>query len=49
MAEYYAFLAIWVLGLFGLIGVCVGLLAKLLTHDSKAYDEVFVWMRKIKE
>lgn len=49
MAAYYALLAVWVLGMFGLIGICIGLLARLLKYDSRSYDEAFVWLRKIEE
>lgn len=49
MAALYAFLAIWIVGLFALIGICVAGLAHLLKHDTWSYDEAFVWMRKVKE
>jgi hypothetical protein len=49
MAEFYTVLAVWVIGMFGIIGICIGYLAKLIKYDSKSYDEAFIWMRKIED
>lgn len=49
MAALYAYLAVWVFGLFGIIGVLIGLLAKFIRSDSWTYDENNIWMRKIRE
>lgn len=49
MATGYAILSIWLIGLFGMIGVLIGLLARFLNQDSWSYDEPFVWQRKMKE
>ncbi|WP_169507514.1 hypothetical protein [Paenibacillus harenae] len=46
MAALYAFLAIWVIGMFGIISIVIGAVTKLVQRDSFAYDEQFVWGRK---
>ncbi|MBD2870080.1 hypothetical protein [Paenibacillus arenilitoris] len=47
MAAQYAFLAVWVIGMFGFIGIVLGAVAKLVAEDTLAYDEQFVWGRKV--
>ncbi|MDQ0059502.1 hypothetical protein [Paenibacillus harenae] len=47
MAEQYAYLAIWLIGMFGIIGIVIGSVAKFVRDDSLAYDEQFIWRRKL--
>ncbi|CAM3956717.1 hypothetical protein L1N85_00160 [Paenibacillus alkaliterrae] len=47
MAAQYAFLAIWLLGMFGIIGVVIGAVARLVRYDTLSYDEQFVWGRQL--
>lgn len=49
MTALYAYLAIWVLSMFGIIGMLISLLAKFIQSDSWSYDESFIWMKKIRE
>ncbi|MFD0587979.1 hypothetical protein ACFQZE_08175 [Paenibacillus sp. GCM10027627] len=49
MAEQAAYLVIWLIGLFGIVGILIGLLARLIQRDTWEYDETFIWQRKIKE
>ncbi|WP_171056088.1 hypothetical protein [Paenibacillus sinopodophylli] len=47
MAAEYAYLALWLLGMFGIIGVVVGAVAKFAIEDSLSHDEQFVWRRRL--
>jgi hypothetical protein len=47
LAAQFAYLIIWLLGMFGIIGIVVGSLARFILQDSLAYDEPFVWGRKL--
>ncbi|WP_176707654.1 MULTISPECIES: hypothetical protein [Bacillales] len=47
MAAEYAYLAIWLLGMFGIIGIVVGAVANFAINDSLSHDEQFVWRRKL--
>lgn len=47
MAEDYAHLFVWLIGLFGIVGVVIVNVAKFVIKDSLAYDEAFVWRRKL--
>ncbi|MEK3885713.1 hypothetical protein [Paenibacillus sp. PL2-23] len=49
MTALYAYLAIWLTGMFGLIMICICGVAELLKQDTWSYDEEHVWMRKVKE
>ncbi|RAP76527.1 hypothetical protein DL346_14200 [Paenibacillus montanisoli] len=42
-----AHLAVWLVGLFGIVGTVCVCVAKVVIHDSVAYDEAFVWRRKL--
>ncbi|MBD3918062.1 hypothetical protein H8B09_04810 [Paenibacillus sp. PR3] len=47
MAEEYAHLIVWLIGLFGIVGVVIANVARFVIKDSLAYDETFVWRRKL--
>lgn len=47
MAAQFAYLIIWLLGMFGIIGIVVGSVARFVLKDSLSYDERFVWGRKL--
>ncbi|WP_246627796.1 hypothetical protein [Paenibacillus oenotherae] len=47
MVQESVYLAVWLLGLFGLVGIVSICVARLIIHDSRAYDEHFVWKRKL--
>ncbi|GLX68331.1 hypothetical protein [Paenibacillus glycanilyticus] len=47
MAEEMAYLAVWLLGLFGIVGTVSAYVAKFVVKDSLSYDEAFVWRRKL--
>jgi hypothetical protein len=47
MAQEYAHLIVWLIGLFGIIGVVIVSVARFVIKDSLAYDEAFVWQRKL--
>ncbi|GMK40584.1 hypothetical protein PCCS19_36400 [Paenibacillus sp. CCS19] len=47
MAEEYAHLIVWLIGLFGIVGVVIVSVAQFVVKDSLAYDEAFVWQRKL--
>lgn len=47
MAADYAYLAIWLVCMFGIIGIVVGAVARFTIYDSLAHDEQFVWQRKL--
>ncbi|WP_274651797.1 hypothetical protein [Paenibacillus humicola] len=42
-----AYLVIWLIGLFALVIVVSVCVVKLIVHDSTAYDEKFLWMRRL--
>ncbi|SDT41081.1 hypothetical protein SAMN05444162_4179 [Paenibacillaceae bacterium GAS479] len=44
MAAWTAELAIWLIGLAGLIGLAVYPLSRLVQHDSFNYDREHVWV-----
>ncbi|WP_240548163.1 hypothetical protein [Paenibacillus lignilyticus] len=46
MAEA-AHLAVWLVGLFGIVVTVCVCVAKMVIHDTVAYDEAFVWRRKL--
>ncbi|CAM4292625.1 hypothetical protein FHS16_002342 [Paenibacillus endophyticus] len=47
MAAEYAYLALWLLGMFGIIGIVIGAVAKFAMEDSLSHDEQFVWRRRL--
>lgn len=47
LAAQYAYLAIWLIGMFGIIGIVIGSVAKFAIQDSLSHDEQFVWRRKL--
>ncbi|WP_225446369.1 hypothetical protein [Paenibacillus rhizovicinus] len=47
MVEEAAYLAVWLIGLFGIVGAVCICVAKMVIHDSTAYDENYVWRRKL--
>ncbi|MDQ8733531.1 hypothetical protein [Paenibacillus sp. LHD-38] len=47
LAAQYAYLAIWLLGMFGIIGIVIGSVAKFAIRDSLSHDEQFVWRRRL--
>lgn len=49
MVAQYAYLALWLVGMFGIIGIVVGSVAKFAKQDSLSHDEQFVWRRKLPE
>ncbi|GGD70606.1 hypothetical protein [Paenibacillus nasutitermitis] len=40
-------LVVWLIGLFGFVGIVIALTAKMVIHDSFRYDELYVWRRKL--
>jgi hypothetical protein len=42
-----AHLVLWLIGLFGIVGVVSFAIARMITRDSFTYDELFVWKRKL--
>jgi len=40
-------LVVWLIGLFGIVGIVIVLTAKMVIHDSFGYDEPYVWRRKL--
>lgn len=49
MATEQALFAIWLTGMFGIIGGVVYWTARAVLSDSRSYDEQFVWGRKLDE
>lgn len=49
MAEEISQFCIWLLGMFGLIGIVCERLFRFIQRDSWHYDENFLWFRKLKE
>ncbi|WP_173275446.1 hypothetical protein [Paenibacillus sp. NEAU-GSW1] len=49
MAAEYAHLAIWLIGLFGIVFTVSAYVAKFVMEDSLSYDQPFVWRRKLPE
>lgn len=49
MGAFYAELAIWLTGLFGLIGLLVASISSFVKRDSWDYDERNVWLHNVKE
>ncbi|WP_424765926.1 hypothetical protein [Paenibacillus sp. sgz302251] len=47
MLAEYAFLMIWLIGMFGIIGTVVGAVARFVRSDSQSHDEQFVWKRRL--
>lgn len=47
LAAEYAYLAIWLAGMFGIIGIVIGAVARFTIYDSLAHDEQLVWRRKL--
>ncbi|WP_192043438.1 hypothetical protein [Paenibacillus lycopersici] len=45
--EEAAYLAVWLIGLFGIVGTVCAYVAKMVIHDSTSYDEQYVWRRKL--
>ncbi|UHA74091.1 hypothetical protein [Paenibacillus sp. 481] len=43
-----AILFVWVLGVFVIVGIVCWYLAQFVIRDSLAYDEEFVWGRKVR-
>ena len=40
-------LTIWLVGMFAIIGTVIVYLTQMVVYDTFAYDEVFVWQRKL--
>lgn len=40
MAVEYAILAVWLIGMFGIIGIVIGAVARYAIRDSLSQDEV---------
>lgn len=47
LVEEAAYLAVWLIGLFGIVGTVCAYVAKMVIHDSTSYDEQYVWRRKL--
>ncbi|MCQ6558216.1 hypothetical protein NNL21_05835 [Paenibacillus mendelii] len=47
MMNEAAYLAVWIVGLFGIVGIVSWCTTRLVVKDSFAYDELFVWGRKL--
>ncbi|WP_200961568.1 hypothetical protein [Paenibacillus sp. Soil522] len=47
MAAQYAFLALWLVGLFGIIGIVINAVTRFVNQDSQSHDEQFVWRRRL--
>ncbi|MFX3633405.1 MAG: hypothetical protein ACE3L7_31095 [Candidatus Pristimantibacillus sp.] len=47
MAEGYAYLAIWLIGLFGIVFTVSAYVTMFVMKDSLVYDEQFVWRKKL--
>ncbi len=46
MVREAALLAVWLLGMFTLIGLVIGFAWRTVRRDSVTYDEEHVWRRK---
>ncbi|WP_170936418.1 hypothetical protein [Paenibacillus aquistagni] len=44
-----ALLFAWLAGLFGIVGIVCWYLLMFIKSDSHAYDEQYVWLRKVKQ
>ncbi|BBH21168.1 hypothetical protein Back11_25130 [Paenibacillus baekrokdamisoli] len=38
-----AYLAVWLIGLFGIVGAVLVCVARMVIKDSTKYDELYVW------
>jgi hypothetical protein len=47
LAEEYAYMAVWLLGLFGIVGTVSAYVASFVMKDSLSYDQTHVWRRKL--
>lgn len=47
MAAQFAFFLVWLLGMFGIVGIVVGSVARFVKYDTQSYDEQFVWGKKL--
>ncbi|MFF2484200.1 hypothetical protein [Paenibacillus sp. NPDC058071] len=47
MAAEYAHLAIWLIGLFGIVVTVSAFVAKFVMTDSLNYDQQYLWFRKV--
>ncbi len=47
LAAEYAHLAIWLIGLFGIVITVSACVLKLVVEDSLSYDQTFLWRRKL--
>ncbi|NBD22745.1 hypothetical protein GT019_02530 [Paenibacillus sp. T1] len=47
LVEEAAYLAVWLIGLFGIVGTVCVYVAKMVIQDSTSYDEQYVWKRKL--
>ncbi|MBB3109134.1 hypothetical protein FHS18_001186 [Paenibacillus phyllosphaerae] len=47
MMNEAIYLAVWLMGLFGIVGVVSWCLARMVIDDSMNYDEQHVWQRKL--
>ncbi|ACT02457.1 MULTISPECIES: hypothetical protein [Paenibacillus] len=47
MAQEYAYMAVWLLGLFGIVGTVIACVARFVVKDSLSYDQTHVWRRKL--
>jgi hypothetical protein len=44
-----AYFAVWLVGMFTIVGVVCAYVAKMVIRDTTSYDEPFVWKRKLPE
>ncbi|MBH5316826.1 hypothetical protein I6N90_03245 [Paenibacillus sp. GSMTC-2017] len=49
MSAHYAWLFIWSIGMFTIIGVVISLLTHFVRTDTWDYDEKFIWLKKVRE
>ncbi|MFC4778420.1 hypothetical protein ACFO9Q_16610 [Paenibacillus sp. GCM10023252] len=47
MLVQYVHLAVWLLALFSICGIVLACVARFVLYDSMAYDQLFVWRRKL--
>ncbi|SFI58992.1 MULTISPECIES: hypothetical protein [Paenibacillus] len=45
--EEAAYLAVWLIGLFGIVITVCAYVAKVVIDDTTDYDERYVWRRKL--
>ncbi|MBO7743936.1 hypothetical protein I8J29_07020 [Paenibacillus sp. MWE-103] len=47
LVEEAAYLAVWLIGLFGIVITVCAYVAKVVIDDTTDYDERYVWRRKL--